>query len=107
MARRAKRVTLTPLMLRLPEKLHRRLVQLARSNQRSLNNELVSRLEWTVATEDPLPPEFERLLAVVQEGIKRRDELESELVRTLLRVDPTELKSALGRWLRIENGEKS
>ena len=102
------RQRVTPLMLRLPEKLHRRLVQLARSNQRSLNNELVSRLERTVAAEDPLPPEFERLLAVVQKGIKRRDELESELVRTLLRVDPTELKSALGRWMRLgENGEKS
>jgi hypothetical protein len=87
-------------MLRLPEKLHRRLVQRARSNQRSLNNELVSRLEWTVEAENPLPPQFERLQARILEEMNRRDELESELMRTLLRVDPTELKSALERWRR-------
>ena len=104
MARKSQQ--LTPLMLRLPEKLHRRLVQCARSNQRSLNNELVSRLEWTVEREDPLPPQFERLQARILEAMNRRNELESELARTLLRVDPTELKSALERWMRIENEEE-
>jgi hypothetical protein len=84
-------------MLRLPEKLHRRLVQLARSNQRSLNNELVSRLERTVAAEDPLPPEVEQMLARIGESMKRRDQLEAELARALIRVAPKELKKVIGR----------
>jgi len=91
------RQRITPLMLRLPEKLHRRLVQLARSNQRSLNNELVSRLERTVAAEDPLPPEVEQMLARIGESMKRRDQLEAELARALIRVAPKELKKVIGR----------
>ena len=91
------RQRVTPLMLRLPEKLHRRLVQLARSNQCSLNNELVSRLERTVAAEDPLPPEVEQMLARIGESMKRRDQLEAELARALIRVAPKELKKVIGR----------
>src|SRR5262245_16017233 len=69
------RQSTTPFMVRLPKKLHRRLVQLARSNRRSLNKELVSRLERTVAAEDPLPPEFERLLALRRSGSMTRTEV--------------------------------
>ncbi len=104
MARKAKE--LTPVMVRLPEALRRKLARLASAGKLSMNSEIIRRLEQSVAAEEPLPHEVERALARVfdrfrhvEEGMKRRDRLENELLQTLMRVAPDEAKKALKRAL--------
>ena len=48
-ARIGKKETLTRLMVRMPESLHRRLTELARESSRSLNYEIITRLRASIA----------------------------------------------------------
>jgi len=97
MARKAQRIT--PLMVRLPEALHRKLARLASTGGRSLNGEIIRRLQHSVSAEEPLPPEVERVVARVEEGMKRRDELEADLLLGMMRIGagPEELKKLIGK----------
>jgi hypothetical protein len=58
-------------MLRLPGDLHLELTRLAFRNQRSLNSEIVSRLEHSVAVESPLSADAQRLLDQVEKRIEK------------------------------------
>jgi len=60
MARKAQK--LTPIMVRLPAALHRALTGLAAAGGRSLNSEIVRRLEKSVAVDSPLSPDALRVL---------------------------------------------
>jgi predicted transcriptional regulator len=95
MARKAQQ--LTPIMVRLPEPLRRKLARLASAGGHSMNAEIIRRLEQSVAAEEPLPHEVERVLARVEEGLKRRDRLENELLQALMRIAPDELNKVLKR----------
>jgi hypothetical protein len=108
MARKVRK--LTALMVRLPEPLRRELARLAAAASRSMNSEIIRRLEDSIERDSPLSPDAERLLAQVEEGMKRRDKLEGELLRALLRAAPEEAKESLrqaapGR--RAKEGDKS
>lgn len=83
--------------MRLPAPLHLRLVHLASAGGRSLNSEIVRRLEHSVAVESPLSADAQRVLAQLDEGMKRRDKLEAELLRALARIAPKELKKVIGQ----------
>ena len=85
MARKAQR--LTGVMVRLPEKLRRWMERAAAENGRSMNSEIIYRLERSVATE----PELERVMARLEEQMKKR---QAELLRELQQIK------------RAENGEE-
>jgi hypothetical protein len=102
MARKARE--LIAIKLRLPVALHRKLVRSASDGARSLNAELIRRLQQSIATDEPLPPEVEKVLARVEGGMQRRDRLEAELLGALLRVAPKELKKILAQ---VYGGEES
>jgi len=85
MARKAQR--LTGVMVRLPEKLRRWMERAAAENGRSMNSEIIYRLERSVATE----PELERVMARLEEQMKKR---QAELLRELQQIR------------RAENGEE-
>ena len=71
MARKAQK--LPKLWVRLPGDLHLRLIHLAFRNQRSLNSEIVSRLEHSVAVESPLSADAQRVLDRIE---KLMDQIE-------------------------------
>src|SRR5215510_5203224 len=81
--------------VRLPGSLHLRLVHLAYAGGRSLNSEIVRRLEHSVAVESPLSADAQLVLARVEEAMKGRDKLEAELLRALMRIAPKELKKVI------------
>jgi hypothetical protein len=95
MARKARE--LPKLWVRLPAPLHLKLVHLAYAGGRSLNSEIVRRLEHSVAVESPLSADAQRVLAQLEEGMKRRDKLEAELLRALMQIAPKELKKVIGQ----------
>ena len=106
MARKARK--LTAIMVRLPDPLHRELVRLASAGGRSLNSEIIGRLEKSVALDSPLSADAQRMLSEVEEGMKsvvggllegmkKRDRLEAELLRTLAQIAPKELKKVIGQ----------
>jgi hypothetical protein len=110
MARKARK--LTALMVRLPEPLRRELAQLAAAGGRSMNSEIIRRLEASVELDSPLSPDAERVLARVEEGMKKRDQLESELMRALFQAAPQEFERVLRqatpkRGRKAEEGDKS
>ena len=77
MARKAQQ--LTGVMVRLPEKLRRWMERAAAENGRSMNSEIIYRLERSIATE----PEFERVMARLEEQMKKR---QAELLRELQQI---------------------
>ena len=85
MARKAQQ--LTGVMVRLPEKLRRWMERAAAENGRSMNSEIIYRLERSIATE----PELERVMARLEEQMKKR---QAELLRELQQIK------------RAENGEE-
>jgi len=85
MARKAQQ--LTGVMVRLPEKLRRWMERAAAENGRSMNSEIIYRLERSIATE----PELERVMARLEEQMKKR---QAELLRELQQIR------------RAENGEE-
>jgi DNA-binding transcriptional MocR family regulator len=85
MARKAQQ--LTGVMVRLPEKLRRWMQRAAAENGRSMNSEIIYRLERSIATE----PELERVMARLEEQMKKR---QAELLRELQQIK------------RAENGEE-
>jgi Arc-like DNA binding domain len=64
---------LRPVMVRLPEKLRRWLERVAAENGRSMNTEIIYRLEQSVASE----PELERLMARVERALLRLNPAEN------------------------------
>jgi Arc-like DNA binding domain len=68
MARKAQQ--LTGVMVRLPERLRRWMERAAAENGRSMNSEIIHRLERSIATE----PELERIMARVEEQMARVEE---------------------------------
>jgi DNA-binding transcriptional MocR family regulator len=77
MARKAQQ--LTGVMVRLPEKLRRWMQRAAAENGRSMNSEIIYRLERSIATE----PELERVMARLEEQMKKR---QAELLRELQQI---------------------
>jgi hypothetical protein len=77
MARKAQQ--LTGVMVRLPEKLRRWMERAAAENGRSMNSEIIYRLERSIATE----PELERVMARLEEQMKKR---QAELLRELQQI---------------------
>jgi hypothetical protein len=85
MARKAQQ--LTGVMVRLPEKLRRWMQRAAAENGRSMNSEIIYRLERSIATE----PELERVMARLEEQMKKQ---QAQLLRELQQIK------------RAENGEE-
>jgi DNA-binding transcriptional MocR family regulator len=85
MARKAQQ--LTGVMVRLPEKLRRWMQRAAAENGRSMNSEIIYRLERSIATE----PELERVVARLEEQMKKQ---QAQLLRELQQIK------------RAENGEE-
>jgi hypothetical protein len=77
MARKAQQ--LTGVMVRLPEKLRRWMERAAAENGRSMNSEIIYRLERSIATES----ELERVMARLEEQMKKR---QAELLRELQQI---------------------
>jgi predicted transcriptional regulator len=104
---RKKAQQLTAIMVRLPEPLRRKLARLASAGGRSMNSEIIRRLEDSVSKEEPLPPEVERVLARVEEEMRRRDALEADLLLGMARMGatPEELKKVI--WQVYGKEEKS
>jgi predicted transcriptional regulator len=75
---------LTPLMVRLPEALHRKLVRLASAGGHSLNFEIVRRLEHSVAVESPLSADAQKILDRVKKGMDEQNELIVDVFRRLM-----------------------
>jgi hypothetical protein len=87
MAKRARE--LTAIMVRLPEPLRRELARLAAAKGRSLNSEIIQRLEQSVATDSPLSADAQRVVnrfevRVMQRIEKNMDE-QNKLIADLLR----------------------
>jgi hypothetical protein len=80
MARKARK--LTAIMVRLPDPLHRELVRLASAGARSLNSEIIGRLEKSVALDSGLPPEVELL---IDRFVKMHADLEKKLEKRLFK----------------------
>jgi L-fucose isomerase-like protein len=80
MARKAQQ--LTGVMVRLPEKLRRWMERAASKNGRSMNSEIIHRLEQSIDSES----ELERLMARVEESMKKQTTMEAELLRALVRL---------------------
>jgi DNA-binding transcriptional MocR family regulator len=70
---------LTGVMVRLPEKLRRWMERAAAENGRSMNSEIIYRLERSIATES----ELERVMARLEEQMKKR---QAELLRELQQI---------------------
>jgi hypothetical protein len=85
---------LPKLWVRLPAALHRKLVRLASAGGRSLNSEIVRRLEHSVAAESPLSPDAQRLLDRVEKGMEEQNRLITEL-----------MMKAVSRGRKEEEGE--
>jgi hypothetical protein len=84
---------LTGVMVRLPEPLRRELARLAAASGRSLNSEIIRRLQESVDVESPLSPDaqrvvsrfetrlMERFLGRVQKNMDEQNKLIAALLR--------------------------
>jgi hypothetical protein len=91
MAKKARE--LTPIMVRLPEPLRRELARLADAGGRSLNSEIIRRLQESVATDSPLSPDAnrvinrfearvaEKLFGRIQKNMDEQNKLITDLLR--------------------------
>jgi hypothetical protein len=86
MARKAQE--LRPVMVRLPEKLRRRLERAAFLSGRSMNSEIIYLLEhtFTLWGDPPTPAQHQREMAQIERWWKKRTAWEAEVERTLERL---------------------
>ena len=87
---------LRPLMTRLPERLRRKLERAAATNKRSMNTEIIHRLDQSFAAESKLERlDVGRVLARIEDSMSKRDKFEKELFQALMRVAPEEAREVL------------